>query len=92
MFGFLNVFYATMMSWEHAISIDELTEILSATEPTQFRATENEILWGDRMVQADRVKTLRSQSIISFGSCSFLEPTTELQDIPGQSHKSLFPA
>jgi hypothetical protein len=92
MFGFLNVFYATMMSWEHSLGIDELIKILSATEPTLFGASENEISWGDFKVQADRIKTLRSQSIISFGSCSFLEPTTELQDIPGQSHQSLFPA
>lgn len=91
MFGFLNVFYATMMSWEHGLRIDELTEILSAKEPTLFGANDDEIFWGDFKVQADRIKTLRSQSIISFGSCSFLEPTTELQDIPGQSHESLFP-
>jgi hypothetical protein len=81
-----------MMSWEHSLGIDELIKILSATEPTLFGASENEISWGDFKVQADRIKTLRSQSIISFGSCSFLEPTTELQDIPGQSHQSLFPA
>lgn len=91
MFGFLNVFYATMMSWEHALSIDELTEILSAKEPTLFGVNDNEIFWGNFKVQADRIKTLRSKSILSFGSCSFLEPTTELQAIPGQSHESLFP-
>lgn len=91
MFGFLNVFYATMMSWEHAIGIDELTEILAAKEPTRFKATEDEISWGDLTVKSKRVNKLRSQSIISFGSCSFLEPTNELQNIPGQNHESLFP-
>ncbi|MDE0937279.1 MAG: hypothetical protein OSA89_15275 [Mariniblastus sp.] len=92
MFGFLNVFYATMMSWEHAIGMKELTEILSVKEPTQFGANENEIFWGEFKVPLDRVKTLRNQSIISFGSCSFLEPTKELQDILGQNHESIFPA
>jgi hypothetical protein len=92
LFGFLNVFYATMMSWEHAIGMKELTEILSVKEPTQFGANENEIFWGEFKVPVDRVKTLRNQSIISFGSCSFLEPTKELQDIPGHNHESIFSA
>ena len=92
MFGFLNVFYATLMSREHALDINELTKILSAKDPSLFGANENEIFWGDFKVQAERIKSLRLQSIISFGSCSFLEPTTELQDMPGQNRQSLFPA
>ena len=92
MFGFLNVFYAALICWEHAIGIDELTEILATKDPTRFKATKDEISWGDLKVKANRVNKLRSQSIISFGSCSFLEPTNELQNIPGQNYESLFPA
>lgn len=90
MFGFLNVFVATMFAFEHAVSEDILIEILANEETMRFGFDDHQLTWGDLQVSTDRVAEYRNRGILSFGSCSFIEPTTELQQLPNVSYAAVF--
>jgi hypothetical protein len=90
LFGFLNVFFATMIAFEHGVSEDVLTEILSNEDASRFVFDDHKLSWDSLDVSAERVAVYRKRAIISFGSCSFVEPTTELQQLPDVSYASVF--
>jgi len=90
MHGFLNVFFAAVIAFEHKISDVRIEEMLSNTSPGRFVFTEETLAWDDLEVSADHVAEIRDRSVISFGSCSFMEPTRELQLLPDVSYESVF--
>jgi hypothetical protein len=90
MHGFLNVFVAAVIAFEHSASPDTLISILSNQSPADFVFENKKLTWENFEVSAERVLELRNSGIISFGSCSFVEPTMELQRIPGISYISIF--
>ena len=85
MHGFLNVFVAAMVAFDKRVEQGVIEEILSETEPASFKFEEQLLRWRDFEVTSPRIKEIRKQGIISFGSCSFLEPTEELQAL-GYQH------
>lgn len=90
LFGFLNVFVAAMIAFEHDVSEDVLEEILTTEDASRFGFDQNQLAWDDLAVKGDRVDSIREQGIVSFGSCSFVEPTTELHQLPNVSFESVF--
>jgi hypothetical protein len=79
MHGFLNVFVATLMAFEHHLDRQTIQEILAERDFSQFHFDEDRLQWRDFSIAANRIIELRNSSIQSFGSCSFDEPTLELQ-------------
>ena len=81
MHGFLNVFVASLVAFDKGVENDVIEEILSETSPANFKFEENLLRWRDFEIASARVQQLRDSAILSFGSCSFLEPTEELQSL-----------
>jgi hypothetical protein len=77
MFGFLNLFLATAFL---AAGMDEkrAVQVLEEASATAFEVGESGIRWHGQHLTLDDLRRAR-QVIISFGSCSFTEPLTELQ-------------
>lgn len=90
MHGFLNVFIAAAFSFEHQISEDQATAILTNTDPSRFRFNDSTLIWENLEIHASAIEAIRSNGITSFGSCSFDEPTGELQQLPAPSFDTVF--
>ncbi len=90
MHGFLNVFIGTVFAFALGLEEPELTEILANEDPNQFVFEKKSLNWKASTVSLEQIIQVRDSGIISFGSCSFTEPTVELLDIPGQSYQSIF--
>lgn len=76
MFGYMNVFVAAAMAFAGQ---DEnvLTQILSESDPDNFYFGEDKMTWNEVELNSDQIAQARKKAI-SFGSCSFTEPTEEL--------------
>ncbi len=79
--GFLNVFVAAMMAFEHRVDNQVIEEILRETTLNNFEINESHLAWQGLRLNSSRTSELRQSGIISFGSCSFDEPTDELQEL-----------
>ncbi len=80
MFGFLNVFLAAGIvasgaNDEHVISI------LNEGDSSSFSITDDSISWRrdnyEHVFNRSALADLRNKSLVSFGSCSFVEPVSE---------------
>lgn len=81
MHGFVNVFAAACFAFAHSIGPQEIESILTVTSPAEFRFEPDALVWNGRRVSARKVARLREEFAISFGSCSFEEPTAELVEL-----------
>lgn len=82
MFGFLNVFLASVLVRKGLIDEAETAELLAETDATKLRFTDEGAGWishgGEVSVTTDEIVAGRRQFAFSYGSCSFTEPTEEL--------------
>ena len=81
MFGYLNVFLAACFGFGAAASQKDMVQILKAESLDEFELSDLGIRWKNLDVAAARVSEIRYTKAISFGSCSFDEPTSELQSL-----------
>ena len=88
MHGFLNVFVASLLAFEHRPSVDIIDSILNVQSVDDFSFSDDELKWSDLSVSTQKVEEFRNQRIVSFGSCSFTEPTEELKQILASTHSS----
>lgn len=81
MHGFLNVFLATaFLRLGYKPSL--VGELLEDDWTESFQFDENGVLWRqEHFVSTAQLKIMREKNIISFGSCSFDEPISDLQAI-----------
>jgi hypothetical protein len=81
MHGFLNVFLATAFARE-GIKPALMQQILEEEDPTAF-FFEDDGVWyrQEQFLGTPQLKRLRDKTAISFGSCSFTEPTEELKEL-----------
>lgn len=79
MHGFLNVFVAACFAFSGVTDSATIESILETTDASKFVFSETGLEWSGRSLSADRIAQLRRRFATSFGSCSFVEPTTELQ-------------
>jgi hypothetical protein len=79
MFGFLNLFLATALARE-GVGERDIGGILEESSPDAFRVEEGAITWRDWRLGRETLRRSR-ESMISFGSCSFTEPISELQSL-----------
>ncbi len=81
MHGFLNVFGAGLLAHAHGWDADQLARVIADTEEKSFHFDAGQFSWRDHNVQADAVRSLRSQYLCGFGSCSFDDPRDDLQNL-----------
>lgn len=80
MFGFLNVFLATMFL-QLGMSETAAAALLVERDPAAIVLDSDSIRWrGHRLTTAD-IQRLREQGAHSFGSCSFTEPVSDLTSL-----------
>jgi len=79
--GFLNLFLATGFARAGFKPII-LEEILEDEFEESFEFTDSGLAWhGDYFLSTPQLDFVRRKSVVSFGSCSFDEPITDLQEI-----------
>lgn len=81
MFGFVNVFIAATFAFNSKISAKQLEEILIEQSPAAFTFSEQSIRFNCNVIPSQDIQQTRKLHAISFGSCSFDEPTSELEQL-----------
>lgn len=76
--GFLNVFAAGVLAWNHALSEAELLEILADHELRDLRFEPDRMIWKRWECSTAQIAEARTRFATSFGSCSFEEPCADL--------------
>lgn len=81
MHGFLNVFIAALLAKTHFLTAEQIAVVLASQTSTEFVIADDRVGWGMWFVEPWAVEELRRTFAISFGSCSFVEPTSELRQL-----------
>ena len=81
MHGFINVFGAGIISMRHNISHYEIVKMLNDENPMNFKFYNDLFEWNGYKVDIDEIKEARNKLMISFGSCSFDDPVTDLKKL-----------
>ena len=81
MFGFANVFVAAAFAFSQHNDLELLKQILVCDDKDQIVLHDNLLSFNGQTVDAESIKKVRQDKAVSFGSCSFTEPTTELHEI-----------
>jgi len=79
MHGFINVFAAGVMAWTHGMDAHGIVEILETEDPGEFSFDDYGMKWKTLHAATQRIKQVRDNALISFGSCSFDEPRDDLR-------------
>lgn len=79
MHGFINVFMAGVLAGQPAADIDLLAALLEEQEPASFHFDSLSITWKGLKAAIDQIQDSRESGVVSFGSCSFLEPLEDLR-------------
>ena len=74
MHGFVNVFLAAAMP-------GSAKQILREENARAFGFDDGGVWFRDLRITTDELERVRTQSAISFGSCSFEEPIADLQEL-----------
>ena len=80
MHGFLNVLFAAVFARE-GLPHNEVTECLADEDPRQFRLDAHELRWNGRTARVQAIDAARHKGFVGYGSCSFAEPTEDLQTL-----------
>lgn len=79
--GFLNVFLAAGFL-QQGLQPNLINELLKDRRTDNFTFEDDGVLWRQEyFIGTRQLKTLRARGIISFGSCSFVEPIEDLQEM-----------
>ena len=79
MHGFLNVFVAAAAAFAERIDAGVATGILEDSDPRTFEFSERSIAHRRRSLDVSQIERARTEFALSYGSCSFQEPTDELR-------------
>jgi hypothetical protein len=77
MFGFLNVFLAAAFL-HHGLGDADVVRLLEEREPEAIRFSGGAVEWRGRRLDQGAIAAARA-GIVAFGSCSFIEPVSELR-------------
>ena len=80
MFGYLNVFLAASALW-HERPESEALAVLVREDRDALRFTTDRLEWGDTRFTLGELAATRRDFAHTIGSCSFLEPVTELAQL-----------
>jgi hypothetical protein len=76
--GFLNVFAAGVLAWNHEFNEDDIVEILGDRELRDLRFEPDRMIWKKRECSTAQIAEARANFATSFGTCSFDEPCEDL--------------
>ena len=79
MHGFLNLL-AAMLLVNTGAPKDAVVSALESIDPRDFRFTRVTFRWREYQFSRPQIEAARQQGLVSFGSCSFLEPVQTLAD------------
>jgi hypothetical protein len=79
--GFLNVFAAGILACAQASSESHVRAVLEDEQPAHFVFDDDGFTWSDARASIEAITTARRAALISFGSCSFDEPRSDLQKL-----------
>lgn len=80
MYGFLNVYMAAAIAQSGA-ALSVIREALEERRPEAFTITPDGLCWKSFTIHTEQLRTMRTTSAISFGSCSFTEPVDDLKSL-----------
>ncbi|MCZ6776783.1 MAG: hypothetical protein O7D34_10045 [Ignavibacteria bacterium] len=80
MYGFLNLLLASAFIFD-GVKPEEAVEVLEEESKDRFRFEDDGINWRKRKITNEKISATRRTVVISFGSCSFREPTDELKSM-----------
>lgn len=77
--GYCNVLFAALVAYEfpQSVTTDELCALLSETRSQQPQFSEDGLEWQGHTLVTETIARLRATRVISFGTCSFVEPLEE---------------
>lgn len=78
MHGFVNTFIAAILIGARAIDADQAEALMGDADPKNFVLTNDAAGWKAHTVPVATAAEQRSRFALSYGSCSFDEPTEEL--------------
>ncbi len=81
MYGFFNVFGASILAYAYPLSITEIQEILLDEKPEHFVFNESGMQWRELSVNTHQLNQARELFCTSYGSCSFDEPREDLHTL-----------
>src|SRR5262249_251411 len=79
MHGFLNVFCAGFLAYSGRSDEDALAEVLEEYGYQDFSFGDGSLRFGGEEFTSSEIDRLRREWMLSFGSCSFLEPVEHLE-------------
>lgn len=80
MHGYLNVFAAVILA-KGGAERDRVAEVIGCEDADEFHFSDNGLSWRGLRASAAQIKDVRERFAISFGSCSFEEPISDLQQL-----------
>ena len=80
MHGFLNFFLGAALAYTGATR-ERINLMLSSTDAEEFKFRDLEVTWRDQSLSLLQISQTRASFAISFGSCSFEEPISDLLDL-----------
>ena len=80
MYGFLNLFL-TAAFLRGGMDEQQAHDLLRESSPAAFRMEDEGISWRGRRLSLNDLRQTRQEVVVSFGSCSFTEPLSELQSL-----------
>lgn len=81
MHGFLNIFLGGMLAYSNNLEEETIVEILSDENKAHFSISPDRLSWRNFSITSQEIKVLRKSSLCSFGSCSFVEPRDEFEEL-----------
>ena len=81
MHGFLNVFAAAVLAYEHDLDATAVGAILDEEHPDNFQFGKEGLSWRTYTAPLNTIDHVRETLALSFGSCSFEEPVDDLRDL-----------
>lgn len=78
MHGFLNVLTAAAFA-RAGMERSNVADIVACEDADRFHFSEHGLEWDGQHVHVEDLEATRAQAFISYGSCSFSEPTSDLQ-------------
>lgn len=80
MHGFLNLFLAAALMRQN-LNNPIVHKLMSDGDAGNFRFNHDGAEWNNIRIDLQQLKLMRERSVVSFGSCSFVEPVEDLQQL-----------
>jgi hypothetical protein len=77
--GFANAFVAGILAHARSLAPAEIAAIVGDEDSDHFGLTAEGLRWADHQVAAEEIAAARAAAVLSYGSCSFVEPRDDLR-------------